>query len=88
MLCPGGGQVLCGMKGETEVSESRVAARDPGSQAGGSPAPQALPQGWMSSQPRLWVGQENRAESQGPDAAESPAMCERGSAQPREGQEQ
>lgn len=88
VLCPGGGQGLCGMKGEPEVSQSRVAPRDPGSQAGGSPGPWALPRGWMSSQPGLWVGQENRAESQDPDAAESPVMRERGSAQPREGQEQ
>lgn len=36
-------------------------------------------------QPGLWVGQENRAESQDPDAAESPVMREQGSAQPREG---
>lgn len=55
---------------------------------GGSPGPWALPRGWMSSQPQLWVGQENRAESQDPDAAESPVMRERGSAQPREGQKQ
>lgn len=57
------------------MSESRVAARDPGSRVGGSPGPRALPRGWMSAQSWVWVGQENRAGIQDPDAAESPAMC-------------